>query len=167
MTCYQKRGHWEIWRLLCNFQLKIDRYFFLPQPIEETSSVFKLRATCSHNLSSDSRSCFLSCSGTPRRLNTTVSMPFKRLCWCRKLSLITLLTKFRSTARLIFFLAIAIPSRPSSCSLLRQSIVKKSSADRFGRLNTRLYDAALSNRQHRGKHAGFWDNSYNCCRIKH
>ena len=124
-----------------------------------STSLLNSCANRSQCRSSDTRSRCLSCSGKPLRLSTTVSTPAKYFARFRKLSRTILLTRFRSTARFIFFLAIAIPSRPCSRWLRRQRIVKKLSTDRPGRLNTLLYDSASCNRQQRGKPACFWNKS--------
>ena len=84
------------------------------------------------------------------RAITTRSLSSSCDRWLRKLSRISRLSRFRSTARLACFLEIARPKRARPVSLLTANTVNQRSAERRGPSNTRLKSAADRRRAERG-----------------
>lgn len=91
----------------------------------------------------------------PCRLTTTRSSPTSSSRCCLKLSLITRLIRFRSTARRLFFFDTANPKRASSRPLGTARTKKNLSTDRRPSLKTRRYSSGFNNLRQRG-------NGYPC-----
>lgn len=85
------------------------------------------------------------------RASTTISMSSSCPWWVRKLSLITRLRKFRSTARGTIFFAIARPSRAWRASFGIANSVKYWSEDFAGFAKTRLNSSGFFSLLRAGK----------------